>query len=130
MITQQTATRSQKLVDENSGFTPTPREKSIGNFFRLLGYLSTLILSAVYGFSLRRKKLATVQSIYRAWWVLLLIPFCFVLVGSLVPSNSFGGFLLIASVLVLSLLPFGIVTFLYWTGLKGLEQMVAENNPE
>lgn len=119
-----------EMVDENSGFMPTPKEKSIGNFLRLLGYLSALILSAVYGLSLRRKKLATAQSIYRTWWVLLLIPFCLVLVLSLVSGNSLGGFLRIALVLMLSYLPVGIVTFLYWTGLKGLEQMVAENDPE
>jgi ABC-type Fe3+ transport system permease subunit len=119
-----------EYVNKETSFVPTPKERAIGNFFELLGCLTTLVISAIYGFALHRKRVRTAQSTYRVWWITLLIPLTIFLIAVMAPCNSFEGFLVIILVITLSFLPFGLVTFFYWIGLKGLKQMVKEEDEQ
>ncbi len=119
----------EEMVNTETGFVLTPKEASIGDFVEFLGFFSTLSLSVIYAVSLHKKKIRATRIVYRIWWLTLLIPFCLIFIGSLVAGIGLTEFCIIALILVLSFLPFGIVTFLYWVGLKGLMQMV-EVSPE
>jgi ABC-type glycerol-3-phosphate transport system permease component len=110
-------------VDKETGLVPTPKEKSIGSCFEIAGFLSTLILSAVFAFCLHKKNLRGAKTTYRIWWIALLIPLCLLLLSLLLLCKNIEGYFTLLVVLILSYLPFGLITFLYWVGLKGLLKM-------
>jgi lysylphosphatidylglycerol synthetase-like protein (DUF2156 family) len=111
-------------VDKEAGFVPTPKERSIGSLFEIAGFLTTMVLSAVFAFCLHKKNLRGAQKTYRIWWITMLIPLCLLLVSLLLLCKNIAGFFVLSIVLILSYLPFGLITFLYWVGLNGLSKMV------
>ncbi|MCJ7728455.1 MAG: hypothetical protein MUO27_01020 [Sedimentisphaerales bacterium] len=110
-------------VNKETGFVPTPRERSIGSCFRIAGFLTTMVLSAVFAFCLHKKNLQGAQTTYRIWWITMLIPLCLLLVSLLLLCKNIAGFFVLLIVLILSCLPFGLITLLYWVGIKGLSKM-------
>ena len=54
-------------VDKEIGFVSTPKEQSIGSCFGIAGFLTTIVLSAVFAFCLHKKNLRGAQKTYRIW---------------------------------------------------------------
>ena len=110
-------------VDKETGFAPTPKDQLIGSCFRVAGFLTTIVLSGVFAFCLHKKYLRGAQTTYRIWWITLLVPLCILLLSLLLLSKNIEGFFILSVVLILGSLPFGLITLLYWVGLKGLLKM-------
>ncbi len=96
-------------------------EQAIG--FLILGCCAPLVPSAIYFFALKTKKLRTARRTYRFCWITLLISLTFVLIGVKAQYKNFEGFLINILVITLISLPFGLVIFFYWIGLRGLRQI-------
>ena len=93
----------------------------------LLGLLETLILSAIYVSAFARKKLRTAQVVYRTWWVIGVVCLGVVSLGIIVAgkwTESLQSALTVLLIFFCLGLPFGLMTFLWWTGLRGLESMI------
>ena len=93
----------------------------------LLGLLETTIFSAIYFLALRARKVRTAQVIYRGWWI----------IGLIVLSTLFLGLLLFGFwrvelkyfrfdlyLLLYVGVSFGLITLLWWIGLRGLQRIV------
>lgn len=95
-------------------------------FIELLGLLETTILSGIYVFALSKKKLRVAEVVYRTWWVIGVILLGIVFLGLLVSgkwAESFTAFLTVIIILLSLGLPFVLIMFLWWTGLKGLRRI-------
>ncbi len=97
-----------------------------------VGTLFSTILAIIYVFALRRKRLKVVRKIFRVWWVLGLIELTLVFLPILVAGKwveSRENFLIAIFILLCLGLPFGLITLLMWTGLKGLKRIVETGIP-
>lgn len=108
------------------------------NSFHLLAILFllvTIILSVIYSLSLIIGRPGFARIIYLAWCVFWLIPigiFTVILatgglIGTLAEHNYIGFWGVLKAVLFLAFCS-GTITFLYWTGLKGLRQSAGLKN--
>lgn len=115
-----------KLTDDGDlnttmDFVPMAEEQAIG--FLILGCCAPLVPSAIYFFALKTKRLRTSRRTYRFCWITLLISLTFVMIGVKAQYKNFEGFLINMLVITLITLPFGLVIFFYWIGLRGLRQI-------
>lgn len=97
----------------------------------LLGLLETTVLSGIYVFALSRKKLGVAEVVYRTWWIIGVILLGVVFLGLLVSgkwAESFTAFLTVVIILLSLGLPFMLIMFLWWTGIKGLRRIIETAN--
>ena len=93
---------------------------------KLLGLLITTILSAIYVFALKKRRLKLAQMIYHTWWVCWFVIWSFLFIIILIAgiwAESLKDFLTILAILLRLGVFFGLLTFLWWVGLRGLERM-------
>lgn len=122
-----------RLISVLSLFTPYPlptwsTDISIPS---LLGTFEAVVLSVIYVYAIRKNKLKAVLVVYRIWWVLGLIGLSIIFLGILVAgkwTESFESLVLVLIILLCLGLPLGLITFLWWTGLRGLKRIVETEN--
>ncbi len=123
-----------RLISVLSLFTPyqLPIWSSDISLPSLLGTLEAVVFSVIYVYAIRRNKLKAIRLVYRIWWVVGLIELSIVFLAIFVAGKWAESIenLLLALILLLCLgLPFGLITLLWWTGLKGLERIVETGTP-
>lgn len=93
---------------------------TLREFLGVLAALEETVLSALYFFALKRKRLTLTKTIYRVWWIIGAILLSLVLLIILIIDNWARDF---QNLLIWGLL-FGVITFLLWIGLRGLVLIV------
>ena len=103
-----------------------PHWSSNTSFVSLLGNIVTTILSIVYVLAIRKRKLKTVQIVFRIWWVIGTISIGLVFLGIIIAgkwAQSTEGLITCILIIICISLPFGLITLLWWLGLRGLKQI-------
>lgn len=93
----------------------------------LLGLLEITIFSAIYFLALRARKVRTAQVIYRVWWIIGLIVLSILFLGLLLFGFwrvKLEYFRFDLYLLLYVGVPFGLITLLWWIGLRGLQRIV------
>ena len=92
-----------------------------------LGMLTSLIIFAVYIFGIIRKKHKTVRGAYRFWWISMVVLLGIGFIGLFLCANWgewHKSLLMILVIFLCTGVPFGIMTLILWTGLRGLERIM------
>ncbi len=123
-----------RLISDLSLFTPyrLPSWSYDISLPSLLGTFGSVVLSVAYVYAIRRNKLKAIRLVYRVWWVGGLILLSIVFLAVFIAgkwAESLENLLLTLILLLCLGLPFGLITLLWWTGLKGLERIVEAGTP-
>lgn len=104
---------------------------SVHSLPTLLGLLKAIILSALYVFALSKKKLKVAQIVFWLWWFTGVIVYGVIFLIIIVAgrwAESFQSAFTVLMILFCLVFPFGVMTFLWWIGLRGLKRIVDEQN--
>lgn len=102
---------------------------SYKSIMELLGKLTTTMCAGLYAWALKKQKVKTATVTYDLFLVSGIV--CFIpLLLLLLSVRTFEHLIMIGFLFLLFGVPFGLVLFIWWLGLKGLEQTIREEKNE
>ena len=89
-----------------------------------LGMITSLTLFVIYIFGIIRKKHKTAQGAYRFWWISTVGLLGLMFIGLLIGGKWTERPDMVLIIFLSCTIPFGIMTFILWIGLRGLERTI------
>jgi hypothetical protein len=105
---------------------PLPHWSSNTSLSSLLGTVISIILSVSYFSAIRKRKVKVVQQIYRTWWIISVALFGIIFFGLVIFgrwTESTNNLMTCIMILFCIAVPLGLITLLWWLGLRGLKQL-------